>query len=264
MNICFWSNVHGQTGATCSMIAVSLYNSIVNKSKNAVMQTHYSMNNLSKSILGNKFENTVLGVGIDALMRDVKTGPITQTTANDDSVSVLNGLYSVFPETVRDNKVPYEKDLLAFYKPVINGLDPFYDNLYIDVASGYSEASMKILDNADIVVICLCQNRNVIDHYLKEPIKHKNVIYLFGNYDYQSKYNIKNLRRTYPVLKKNTCVSIAYSTNFMDSLNDGSVVEFFYRKCDVSTLSENYHFIQSVKGVVTAINMKGEILYEND
>jgi len=245
------------------MIAVSLMSSILNKEKNAVIQSHFSMNNLTKALLGTNMEDTFLETGIDALMRDVKTAPITKEVAASDSIAVLNGLYNIFGETAKKNKSPYEQEVMSYFNKIINALNKHYEHIYIDVASGYGEESKNILNNADIVVVNLCQNKSVIEEYLRHPLEHENVIYLFGNYNYHSKYNVKNLRRMYPLLKKSICANIRYSYGFLDALNDGRVIEFMFKNQDIDRVSENYNFMQSVKEVVAIIEKKGEQLLEN-
>ena len=67
----------------------------------------------------------------------------------------------------------------------------------------------------------------------------------------------------YPVLKRNSCVSIQYSYSYLDAINEGRVIEFLFKNQDVGKLSENYSFIQSIKEAVSTINKKGEKILES-
>lgn len=257
MKIAFWSNVHGQTGTTSNILAVSLLTAI-RKNEVALLQSHFTLNNLSSPLLGmDILPDSFRDTGIDALMRHFKSRPLSEDIVKTDAIAVpgLNQQFNLFIGTGKNNELDYEKEMLAAHKPIIKSIDEFHDYTFVDVRSGYRSVSQSILENSDIVVVCLDQNTLVIDRYFKKPIKSANVYYIIGNYDEASKYNIRNLTKKYPELKNRTAM-ICHNSEFMDSLNDGKAVQFMLKNSDCTKESSNYEFIQSVRNCMKLLGIE--------
>lgn len=265
MKISFWSPVHGQTGNTSNMVAVSIMACILQQKKVAVMQSHFSMNNLSQSLIGTAGEGgQFMDRGIDALMRDFKARPLTEEIILSDSLSLLNRQYNLFAGTGKLNRDTFETELMKSFNPIVKKINTCHDMVFVDVNSGYSKCSQKILSASDLIVVNLSQNKSMVEKYINNCLDHPNIIYLFGNYNYHSKYNIKNFRRMHPLLKTATCCNIYYNSEYLDAINDGKTIEYIMKNQSVSDTSDNYDFIRSVKNVVATIIKRGEKIGENN
>lgn len=248
MKVAFWSNVHGQTGVTSNVIALALM-AAIEKKKVALLQSHFVLNNMSKPLVGTdvnpeEFRDT----GIDALIRDYKSRALSEDVIRTDAITVpnLNRRCDLYIGTGRQNEVDYERELLTVFEDIYDSVDKFQNLSFIDVRSGYREVSQSILSCADVVVVCLNQNTHVIDRYFAKPVDATNVYYLFGNYDENSKFTLKNLQKKYPALRKRSAM-IAHNAEFMDAQNDGQAVQFMLKNYNCAYGSANYEFVESLK-----------------
>lgn len=257
MKIAFWSNVHGQTGTTSNILAVSLLTAIL-KNDVALLQSHFKLNNLSAPLIGmDILPDSFRDTGIDALMRDFKSKPLNEDIVKTDAIAVpgLNQRFDLYIGTGKNNELDYERDMLAAHRPIIKSIDEFHDFTFVDVRSGYRSVSQSIIEDSDVVVVCLDQNTLVIDRYFKKPIKSNNIYYIIGNYDESSKYSIRNLIKKYPEFK-NRIGMICHNSEFMDALNDGRAAQFMLKNSDCSKDSSNYEFIQSVKSCMRLLGIE--------
>lgn len=257
MKIAFWSNVHGQAGITSNAIAISIL-SAIEKHTVALLQSHFTLNNLSLPLLGlDIIPESFRDSGIDALIRDIKSKPLSKDTVVTDAISVpgLNRRYNLYVGTGKMNEKDYEREMINMQEPIYNSLAEFHDYVFVDVRSGYRDLSKQILDTSNLVVVCLDQNTHVIDRYFENPIEADNICYIIGNYDKDSKYNLRNLIKKYPQLKKKTAV-IAHNSEFMDSQNDGTTVQFMLKNYNCKAESSNYEFMQSVYSCMKLLGIK--------
>ena len=225
MKVAFWSNVHGQTGVTSNVIALALM-AAIEKKKVALLQSHFVLNNMSKPLVGTdvnpeEFRDT----GIDALIRDYKSRALSEDVIRTDAsteqqADSRDGLYI---GTGRQNEADYERELLTVFEDIYDSVDKFHNLSFIDVRSGYREVSQSILS-----------------------VDSNNVYYLFGNYDENSKFTLKNLQKKYPALRKRSA-TIAHNAEFMDAQNDGQAVQFMLKNYNCAYGSANYEFVDSLK-----------------
>lgn len=263
MKIGFWGSMHGQTGMTSNIMAASILMCAKYQRKTAVLQTHFSMNNLSYPLIGvmdgsESFRDT----GIDALLRDYKSRPLTEEIILSDSVSLLGKQYSLFLGTANRNKDFYEKEMLASFNAIVDEIEKYNDYVFIDISSGYGKLSKKIAQHTDVLVINLSQNKQVIEGCIEDYPEHDNIMFVFGNYDCNSKYNIRNLTKLYPELK-HKCYCVYHNAGFMDAQNEGKTTEFIMKNRDCSELSDNYDFIYSVQEIIEELKRKGDELADN-
>lgn len=258
MKIGFWGSMHGQPGTTSNMMAASILMCACFQQKTAVLQTHFSMNNLSYPLIGvpdgaESFRDT----GIDALLRDYKSRPLTEEVVLSDCVSLMSRQYSLFLGTVNRNKDFYEKEMQLSFNSIVDEIEKYNKYVFIDISSGYGKLSRKIAEHTDVLIINLSQNKHVIEEYFEEPIEHNNIIYVFGNYDCNSKYNIRNLTKLYPKLKHN-CYCIYHNAGFMDAQNEGQTIEYVLKNRNCAELSDNYDFINSVQEIINTLKRRGD------
>lgn len=259
MKIAFWSNVHGQTGTTSNAIAISLMAALKHQHV-ALLQSHFTLNNLSQPLIGMEISpDTFRDTGIDALIRDLKSGPLSREVVFTDGISVpsLRHRYNLYVGTGKKNEADYEREMVLAHGPVFEAVERYHDYVFIDVRSGYrGEVSQSILQGVDVVAVCLDQNTHVIDSYFKDPVQADNVFYIIGNYDENSRYNLSNLSKRYPQLKKRTG-AIYHNSDYMDAQNDGQAVQFFLKNYLCSEDSSNYDFMRSVHSCMGLLGVRG-------
>lgn len=261
MKIAFWSNFHGQSGTTSNMLAVAIMSVLDYKAKVFLAQSHYSMNNLNSSFIsvtkpGEK--SYFMNVGIDAIIRAIKTRYLDEEIIENCTLSYMNKKLILLPSTVKSNNELYEEDLNRTINSILGAAEKYHDLVLIDVNSRTSGTTNKILDYVDLIVVNLRQNPRVLKDYEEnflEDFKDKNIIYMFGNYNPNSLYSIKNLKSQYPWLRRNKLGLIPYNLEFMDSVSSRNTIAFFSRNHMIEDKNDpNSYFIKEVKKACQFVN----------
>lgn len=257
MKIAFWSNMHGQTGTTSNLISIAVMSTILYQLNNMVTQTHFNLNNLESPLLCKTSVNAqeyLMDVGMDALARNIKSAPLDKDIIENCSLSLLDKQLSLLPGTTKINRSIYEYDMNKTILSILYEVANYHDIVFIDTNSGQNELTMKVLQNADLVVVNLSQNRNSLNDYaMNYEFRGKKVFYLIGNYDNNSRYNLKNLRKSFPWLKSKNVAVIPYNTEFMDAQSDGQVIPYMMKNIDCDKEDKNAYFIHEVKVAVNKI-----------
>lgn len=253
MKISFCSNFHGQGAVTSNVLAVSTIFAKEYKQKVILTQTHFDKNNLQRSLLGSSFDDNDIvqfdNTGIDALIRYSKQGPITDQIVNNCSVSLYKQQLNFVSGTSKKNREVYMKDMISRYAEILNALDRLSDYVFIDTNSGDDELTRITLDESDIVVANFSQNTAVIEEYFtNDRFKQylNKTVFLIGNYDCNSRYNVNNLSRSIKDLKRDKVAVIPYNVEYLDAQCDGKVLDFFEKNLESSKNDNNYYFIKSV------------------
>lgn len=260
MKISFCSNFHGQGAVTSNVLAVSTIFAKEYKQKVILTQTHFDKNNLQRSLLGSTFDDNDIvqfdNTGIDALIRYSKKGVITDQILNNCSVSLYKQQLNFLSGTSKNNREVYMNDMISRYSAILNSLDHLSDYVFIDTNSGDDELTRITLEESDIVVANLSQNTAVIEEYFTSERFNKylsKTVFLIGNYDRNSKYNVNNLSRSIKALKKDNVAVIPYNVEYLDAQCEGKVLEFFEKNLSCSKNDNNYYFMKSVNDAAKLI-----------
>jgi cellulose biosynthesis protein BcsQ len=268
MIVAFWSNVHGQPRTTSNMITVAVAIAMIHKRKCLVTQTHFNLNNLESCILGSR-ENSkevFIDIGLDGLASILKLRAIDQDIIENYSIPLLNKNLTLLPGTSVGNRKVFMNDMGKTVSMLLAEINKHYEFVFVDVNSGADEVSKLIMDQADIVVVNLCQNKSVLDNYITQLKSFdKKIMYLFGSYDRNSTYNLHNLKLMYKQFTKRYTGVIPYNIGFMDSQSDGSVIK--YLKKNIAAKKDGFHdyFIECIidatdKLIKLASEKKGEVI----
>lgn len=229
MKIASWSCIHGQTGTTANTIAIAVAVAMGHDMKCILTQTHFSMNNLEAYLDGKKevSSDVTMDIGLDGLISMIKLRPLNKETVENFATPIISKRLTLLPGTTGANRKVFNDDMGKTAAVLINEINKYFDMVFIDTNSGPDEVSRLIMDQADVIIVNLCQNRSVIEYYNSLSfLKDKKVLYLIGNYDKNSVYSLHNLRLNYKFLTRDNSAIIPYDTDFMDSMSDGTVVKF--------------------------------------
>lgn len=73
---------------------------------------------------------------------------------------------------------------------------------------------------------------------------------MIGKYDYNSRYNIKNLKRRFNI---NNILSIPYCIGFADACIESRIVDFFIRNIDIDKNDVYSNFFEGVESAAKSI-----------
>jgi MinD-like ATPase involved in chromosome partitioning or flagellar assembly len=267
MQIAFWSTVHGQTATTSSALAIATMTAINNNYKTLIAHTHIQNSTLEKCFLSHRELNKD-GIfdfsdnGIDALCRLAKHGRLTPDIISNYTVSLLqNSRLDLLAGTIKEDKELFEKEESTLRK-IFACSNSYYDLIFVDVHSGLnSNFSNLILDSSDLIVVCLNQNRFVIEDYIreiqnKEVFKDKKILINLGMYDNDSKNRVNNILRKY---KFKNIITVPYNTQFKDECNNSTVLDFLIRNIRTKKDTPNYTFIKELQKSVETLLKELEV-----
>jgi MinD-like ATPase involved in chromosome partitioning or flagellar assembly len=262
MKIAFWSNVRGQSGTTSNLMAVAVMSTLLHQYKSLIIQTHFNLNDLETPLISSLKEDQefFMDSGIDALTRYIKSAPLDGEVIESCCISLLNKHLNLLPGTLKDNRIIYESDISKTITGILHTASNYHDIVFIDTNSGINDLSMKIIKDSDIVVVCLNQNRSILEDYVNtRGIRDKRLFYLIGNYDHNSRYNLQNLRKSFSWLNYKNSAIIPYNTEYMDAQSDGQVIQFMLKNMDCDKDDNNGYFINQVKRAVNKLMEYAEI-----
>ena len=248
--VAFWSSIHGQSGTTSNMIAIAISAALKHDCKCLLMQTHFRMNGLEAYLIGSRDSSRdfFLDVGIDGLARSMKLEPLDESIFVNYTIPIINKKLSLLPGTTFANSEMFKYDMAKTICKIMKEAIKYYDFVFIDNNSGLDEISKLVLNHSDLVVVNLCQNKSVLDHYFSTwKLKDRNLMYLIGSYNRNSSYNLFNLKALYKPLRRTPLSTIPYNTGFMDSLSGGEVTRFMSKHSGVSKADEDGYFMECVK-----------------
>jgi cellulose biosynthesis protein BcsQ len=195
-----------------------------------------------------------MDVGIDALTRNIKSSPLDREIIENCTISFLNKQLNLLPGTAKMNKEVYENDISRTITGILRAVALYYDLVFIDTNSGKNELSMKILEDADLIVVNLSQNISVIDEYvLNYKFSNKKIFYIIGNYDCNSRYNSKNIFKSFHWLKEKNTAVIPYNTEYMDARSDGQVIQYILKNMGCDKDDSNGYFMKEVKAATNKL-----------
>lgn len=254
MKVAFWGNIKGKNSVTSNLASISVMGALLYKMKSVILENHFNVNNLEQIFL-NFPENSLVKeenyyynhIGMDYLLKHISSDIGIGTLIEKASLSFLNKSIYYIPQSHLVNPEILEYELNKVIIDLIHMLDDFSDITFMD--TGYSNAlsSKYILNEADLVVINLSQDKQILTHFFENhsSIREK-AVYLIGSYNENSKYNLINISRKYHINKELIGV-IPYNIEFKDALSEGTVIEFISRNYECKKTDNNYYFINELK-----------------
>ncbi len=244
MKIAFWSNSSGQ-GVTANMVCTSVLSAIYTDSDVVMFENHFSIRNLITSFnhfkipdLVYETQNYICNLGLNKLIEigDEYTFGRDVMVKNIAMEILKSKLYYLPTNSINCDLLEYR--LKKNMDSVLEVLEQYFDYVNIDV-SGKSESGRMILDRADMVVVNLSQNSQVLDQFFSNysNLRKKSFIIL-GNYDADSILNLDTIKRSYGI-KDDLIGVIPYNRRFADALSQGNAVDFLR--------NENSEFINECK-----------------
>lgn len=250
MKVAFWSNTQGRGGTTSNMACISIVHSIMNQDTSILFENHCSLNGLDNALTSRRWNSMVMEelysyghAGIDGLMKRIHSNMMSGEMVKSASVELMNGQVYYIPQSRLGNKEFFEYELSQVIHRLMAVLEESCDIVFIDTAGKHHLSAKLILDEADIVVVNLSQEPSLLqDYFLNYQSLADKAVYLIGNYNPQSKSNLKNIIRKYSINKDLISV-IPYCIDFKDALADGTVIRFLMRTYGCRRENENYYFI---------------------
>ncbi len=256
MKVAFWSNSTGRAGTTSNMACISILCAMLERKKSVLFENHYSLNGLEQSFMERKEKGfQVLKEefayydprGLDGLIRRVHSNYTYEKLIEDVSMKFLENLLYYLPKSHDMNNEYFEYELNQVVKPLIDFLNRTFDIVFVDTASNNSLSTKQILEESELVVVNLCQNKAFLDHFFSnyQSLFSKS-IFLIGNYQEKLKMSLNVIRRRYQIPKERIAI-VPFNLGFGEAVSTGKVVDFLLRNFTCKRQDENYYFMNQVK-----------------
>ena len=272
--VSFWGNNAKETGQTLAVVAIGTEMAIDHDNKILIVSTGFRETTMEDCFWERRKNNGIVpenGVkiggianGFEGLIKVIQSNRTSSNIIRDYAKVVFKGRLDVLPSpTTQDPKV--YNTVTSYYKDVLKFANKEYDLVLVDVDKRMSvEDKSAILQESDAVMITFKQGLEEIEEIkqLREqyPDKKKtNIIFMMGKYDFDSKYNVKNITR---MLKETKEISaVPYNLGFYEASMEGKVADFFLNNRTLNdSSSSNAKFLQECKSSCDNILAKLEDL----
>lgn len=257
MKIAFWSNSPGKSGVTGNLSCISILSAIYQPSEMVLFENHSNINNLASSFLNQNSYDMLQEK--NSYFVENGLGRILSYCDMGDTVS--SGMIYRTCLSVFDQRVFYlpvggmNGDLMEYrlnrhIEDVMRLLERFCGTVCIDISSSCLESSRKILKEADLIVVNLCQNNQLLSHFFRNYSDiRKKAFYVIGNYDSESIIKKSDIVRRFE-LSGSAVGTIPYNRRFADALTKGDVVSFLLKNYSCGAENVNYDFMAAARETV--------------
>lgn len=265
--IVFWSPEEGTSGCTHVAIAVSSLMGITHKTSSLLIDANSNSKKIASSytlyddlVNANSFNDSNLGM--NAIMRLIKSNKLSPDIIQNYSKPVLKGRLDILYSAVANTTTEERENLLSM-PLVTKNADEVYDLVFVDLPKTTTDDSaIRVLSQADVIVCVVPQEVEKLSNILKkiegvDEIKDKAKLFVVGNYEAGSKYNIFNLKMKYKLPEP--LYVLPHNYMFADACNDGNVLDFLYRNINALPKDYNGEFITRATEIVEELVKKLKI-----
>lgn len=267
MKIAFWSNSPGKTGVTGNLACISILSALYQPSEMVLFENHSSISNLGSTFL-TPYSYDVLQEK-NAYFVENGLGRILSYCGGRERVStdmIHRTCLPVFEHSVfylpagGMNRELMEYRLNRHVSEVLDLLEEHCTTVCVDLSAASLESSRRILKEADLIVVNLCQNQQLLSHFFRNYSDiQKKAFYVIGNYDSESVMTRSDIIGRYR-LDRRRVGTIPYNRRFADALTKGKVVSFLLEHYNCEAVDINYDFMRALQDTVHMLEqVKDEI-----
>lgn len=255
MKIAFWSNVSQRCGVSSNLAAVSVASVIRFPYSVAIFENHLCHNNLGNTFLGTPQANLLYevgtnyyeGGGIEGLLRRIYRGDYPKSILRTYIKEIIQDHLYYIPQSKVIHNGIFDYEMENSIVTLFQLIEEYADLCFIDVSSHDNISTNTILEEADLIVVNLCQNALILeDFFLNHSSLIEKAVFIIGNYSGQSVITMKKIMKLYDI-PAGIIAAIPYNEMFANAFHYGRLVEFIFRNYDCGRENSNYLFIQCVK-----------------
>lgn len=255
--VTFYNLSREQTGQTMAAVATATNMAIEHNLKILLISTSLNDNTIKDCFWQEKSKNSLAGMlgiktnlvnqsgieGLDRIARSNKISP--DVIKNYTRVVLKNRLEILLGLTGTEEQY---QNLCKQYFEIITLASKYYNLVIVDLDKRMNiDLRLKILKASDVLVPVISQRletmKENIDFFSKRiDIPLNKAIFTIGKYDEKSKYNLKNLTRSY--LKGNNMLNvIPYNVLLFEASQEGNMVDLIINFARLRGKDENSTFL---------------------
>jgi hypothetical protein len=255
LKIAFWSNVSKTCGVTSNLAAISVASVIRYPYTVVALENRLCSNNLGKALLGCSRINGTSevgtnyydGGGIEGLMRKVYRGEYQDGMLSTYLKEIISEHLYYVPQSRVIHSEIFDYEFDRSIQPLLRMTDEFADICFIDTANHNNLSTKTILEEADLIVVNLCQKQSILeDFFLNYSSLISKAVFIISNYEFNTKLNMKRISSMYEIPEEKLVI-IPFNGFYQNAITNGSVVEFISGNYSCLKGNPNFIFIQSVK-----------------
>lgn len=257
MTVVFWSPFPGQAGTTTSLLAAAtcmgleysarlLLLGLLREEDEVVQRAFYQPE---------KHPSSLPDTGVDALLRLLQNRKLETRMLRDYAQPLLRERLDVLPGSIKPSAG--FADLAArWLEPLLDTARRAYDLVLLDGGSGTASGWREELRNrADLIVVCLPQNRLLLERFFQSPASAKlngqKTILVFGQLDPASSLTVNNLQRRFRW--QQPAFPIMHNTGWLDAVQHGEAIPYWFRNRRAQRQQENHRFVRQVRELAQAL-----------
>ncbi|THF74383.1 hypothetical protein [Cohnella fermenti] len=255
-SVVFWSPVSGQAGNTSNLAVIAGLLGL-EYSARVLLFGHAQSRRaaLEQALLPRKPEEARGDdIGIDALARLVRHRKLQPGMIANYTLPLLQHRLDLLPGSDQPDKA-WMPSMKTELQPLLEAAKRGYDLVLIDGGNGTGSGwSRQLLQQADVVIVSLNQNRLLLERFFHQqldslPNVHR--LLVLGQYDAEASQTLKNTARTFAL--REPLYAVPHRAGLMDALQAGQVLDFLFRNRRVPRDHEHHLFMKRVRELAQAV-----------
>lgn len=275
MKIAFWSMDYEKSCAFHNFVAISIASVMQYPYTITAFENYLGKDNANKAYFSSR-ENDKLrygginlyeGGGIEGLLRRLYHGNNNTDYPNllrHFSKEVIPKHLFYIPQGGIINSEIFDYELNYNIKELLRVIEENTDICYINVNRQNHLSSKAILQEADLVVINLCQDSDNLNEFFQNysSLLSKS-IFILGNYSPKSFMSCKRISKYYDIPLEEV-LPLPYSEDFNLACNQGRAIEFVNSNYMCTRENPNFLFIHCIRKATYMILKKTHIFIKNE
>lgn len=254
MLIAFYSNVRGNAGTTSNLCCLATYLAIRKKQKILLWENHTNWNMIGDNVtprtklsfLSKRVESYHISGSKELFCRlQQKENLDLSWEVKELAEELYPGTLYYLPNRQMESSL-FEKDIARILPKLVKLCKENDDLVFMDLQDITKESTHFILEHADLVILNLMQHVNSSDGIVTcKDISISKIRYLIGNYQPNSKFNVKNISRRYKIPNEDIA-TIPYNTLCREAMTEGGLLDFMSANVECTRGDSNYSFLHAV------------------
>lgn len=268
MKIAFWSNATEKCNVSANLAAIAVASVIRYPYSIIMMENRLCHNNLGRAFLGSTQidycnevgTNYYDGGGMEGLLRKIYRGNSNSEILPSYLKEIINNHLYYIPQSRVIHSEIFDYELDWCIHQLFQIMEEKADICFIDTASHKNLSTKTILQEADLIVVNLCQKQIILeDFFLNYSSLISKAVFIISDYDSCVIPNSRRIARNYGIMWE-SILCMPANEAFQNACIHGSIVEFILSNYTCAKGSPNYVFIQAVKKASHLIMKQAELM----
>ncbi|MCH5267043.1 MAG: hypothetical protein J1E62_01760 [Lachnospiraceae bacterium] len=255
MKIAFWSSVRGgDAGVTTNTACMAAMMTFYSGNKNMLLENHYSLRNIGDILLSpDRIEclreqgHYYHKYGMEHLLKELHSGNLGHKVVRQTAIPLLFDNLFYLPQSYIVNHDVFEYEFELVRKSLFQCLEDFSDILFIDTETNRNLSSAGILSEADIVVVNLIQNPEMIaDFFENYHMGREKMLFLIGKYQQEHAWNLRRICYRFHIPRERIGV-VPYHMELEEAMWNGRLLQFLNRNSSGKTDKETGYLMRQLK-----------------